>query len=140
MVPVPVKTETPEKVATPEEKTPPVKVVTPETTVRVTPRKVEKEEPVLPSRTNRDEELGELSSIFAGGDDDNGNAANPYAVPSKIPGGEDDDDDNGKITGKWWFWTSIGVGAALIGGGSWLLYDQLSGSDGGSKYNATVRW
>lgn len=111
------------------------------TTVVVTPGNTGGTGSLLPPRTGGNdygttsgtgtEDLGELSSIFAGG----GNSGPTYGNNTVIPGGEDDD----SITGKWWFWTGVAVGAGLLGGGSWFLIDSLGSSDP-SKYKASVTW
>ena len=121
-------------------------VVRPVEPVRVTPTFAE-EDPYLPSRTEPtnevvDEDLGELSSIFA----DSGDSNDDPILGSGIPTDPDRDWGGNKgvgddaITKKWWFWTGIAAGAGLLGGGGYLLYDELSGAPGGGGYSASFKW
>jgi hypothetical protein len=129
----------------------PVRVVQPEPRVDPTPvppRTVERDPAPLPPRTDpRQQDLGELSSIFAGGGTSRpgGKTATPdaggrYATPGLIPTVEDKKPGSDSITGKWWFWAGVAAGVGVLGGGTYLLIDQLGGSDGPSKYSATVKW
>jgi len=45
------------------------------------------------------------------------------------------------ILGKWWFWTGIMVGGALLSGGGYLLYQSLADDSAGAKsYPMEVKW
>ena len=106
------------------------------------------EQPELKSRTQpANEDLGDLSSIFAdgsgaGGNEEPGDTGNPIIGPTvgSEDWGEKKKDKKGGIVTKWWFWTGIAVGAGLLGGGSYLLYDQLGSGGGSSGYSANVYW
>lgn len=131
-----------------EEPKAPVVVVKPEEKpepVRVTPTVVE-EQPELRSRTEpspANEDLGELSSIFASSSDTGVKTSSTPFIP-RAPEVEDDWRPHlqreGGIASKWWFWLGLTAGAALVGGGSYLLYDHISGSEATPKYSATVIW
>jgi len=100
--------------------------------VRVTPTLAESQ-PDLPSRTEPakpDEDLGELWSIFSGdGGDDSGAIVGP-AIP--IDNGRKRKRDDGSIVGKWWFWTGVGAGVLLLGGGAtWVGLEYAGGGESG---------
>ncbi len=123
-----------------------VEPVRPVEPVRVTPT-VAAEDPYLPSRTEPtnevvDEDLGELSSIFADTGDDSDNPILGPGIPTDPDRdwGRNKGSNDNAITKKWWFWTGIAAGAGLLGGGGYLLYEGLAGSGGGGGYSATFQW
>jgi PEGA domain len=89
----------------------------------------------LPSRTgNNNNGYGDLSSVFG---NETPNQPKPYNPPKL---GKTKDNDSGSITEKWWFWSGVAVvGAGVLGGGGYLLYDSMS-SGGASGYNVDFSW
>jgi len=141
----------PVAVAPPVEKPavkPPVVVVKPEVRKEPFPPRVAPtvtEAPVLPTRTEpqKEEDLGELSSIFAGGNGDGEPA--PYVATGiplgpTITTGPTTRTGEGDITKKWWFWAGVAAGVGVVGGGGYLLYNEVSGPSGAEKYSASFNW
>jgi hypothetical protein len=103
--------------------------------------------PVLPSRTEAapQEDLGELSSIFAGTEGNEepapyGGSSIPLGPTDDVTAGGKEDGGEGKLTDKWWFWAGVAAGAGLVGGGGYLIYDQVSGGSEATKYSAGFAW